>query len=140
MRVGAEVRQYEEVVRRAAGEAAQGRFKEAYNLLGGGPWGTDGDQELRHKRGLYAYNVAHQRLNEFQSSPSPKNTLIKAGCWLARSEAYLLSAAEGADDRTRSQVAADVERTRQEQDRFRTLVSAFGEVLFVASSDASGDG
>lgn len=134
--MGAEVKEYEEVVQRADAEAAEGRFKEAYNLLGGGPWGTDGDQELRYKRGLYAFNVAHERLDEFQSSPSPKDTLIKAGCWLARSEAYLLSAAEGANASTRSQVEADVERTRQEQDRFRALAKAFGEALFISTSDA----
>ena len=139
MHVGAKVKPYEEVVRRADAEAAAGRFKEAYNVLGGGPWGTDGDQELRYKRGLYAFKVAHQRLNEFQSSRSPKETLIKAGCWLARSEAYLSSAAEGVDDRTRSQVAAYVERTKQEQDRFRTIVNKFGEALFLSKGGAERD-
>ena len=133
------MKQYEEVVRRAEEEAAQGRFKEAYNLLGGGPWGAGGDQELRYKRGLYAYKVAHQRLNEVGESRSPKNTLIKAGCWLARSEAYLLSAAEDPDEDMRRRVEADVERTIQEQNRFRALVNQFGEALFVSSRDSAED-
>ncbi len=124
---------HEDAVRRADAVAAAGRYKDAYNLLGGGPWGAAGDQELRYKRGLYAYHVAHERLNEFRDSPSPKNTLIKAGCWLARSEAYLASAAEGADAATRHRVEADVARTKREQDRFRRLAREFGEELFVAA-------
>ena len=127
--------QYDELMRSAEAEASGGRYKEAYNLLGRAPWdGGDVDQDVRYRRGLYAYNVAHQRLNEFRDSASPKVTLIKAGCWLARSEAYLSSAAE-----THDEVLADVERTRLEQERFRTLCTEFGEDLFLTRADTLRD-
>jgi len=137
--VASDGHEYEDVLRRADAEAAEGRYKEAYNLLGGGPWGTDGDRELRYKRGLYAFNVARERLSEFQGAPSRKLTLVKAGCWLARSEAYLSSAAEEGDEETRRQVAGDIERTMREQERFRALAQGFDEALFVTNRDARGE-
>lgn len=138
--MASELTEYEDVLRRADEEASGGRYKDAYNLLGRGPWkGAPQDQEVRYRRGLYAYKVAHERLDEFQSSSSPKLTLIKAGCWLARSEAYLSSAAEALEHRADRDVEADLERMNQEQERFRRLSREFGESLFVSQSDKLND-
>ncbi len=128
------------LMRSADEEAARGQYKDAYNLLGRGSWrGAAEDQDLRYRRGRYAYEVAHERLDEFRDSASPKLTLIKAGCWLARSEAYLSSAAEGADGATRRKAEDDIERTKQEQDRFRELCDEFGENLFLSRSEKLND-
>lgn len=124
----------------AESEAEAGRYKEAYNLLARGAWqGGPEDQTYRHRRGVYAYEVAHQRLDHLDTSPTPKTTLIKAGCWLARSEAYLQSAAEGADGAERSRIEAEVERTRGEAQRFRTLARELGQDLFVTKGDDVAD-
>lgn len=128
------------LLEKAEAEAQAGRYKEAYNVLARGAWqGGPEDQTYRHRRGVYAYEVAHQRLDHLDSSPTPKTTLIKAGCWLARSEAYLQSAAEGADGAERARIEAEVERTRQEGDRFRGLTRALGEDLFVTKGDDVAD-
>ncbi len=134
--VSSDVRDHEELIRQAEAEASKGQYKDAYNLLGQGPWrGGPEDQEFRYRRGLYAYNVAHQRLDGFRDSRTPKLTLIKAGCWLSRSEAYLLSAAEDAEDEVRDKVEDEVQRTKREQERFRQLCQEFGEDLFVCPND-----
>lgn len=138
--MGTDVVDYEHLVRQADAEASRGRYKEAYNTLGRAPWsGHPDDQDARYRRGIYAYNVAHQRLNEFRDSPSPKLTLIKAGCWLARSEAYLASAAEDAGEHNRGSIEDDIRRTKREQDRFRDLAKEYGENLFLSQSDKLND-
>src|SRR2546423_10392561 len=91
--------EYEAVIEAAEAEASGGRYKDAYNILGkalalGGP----ADQKCRYRRGAYALRVADSRLNALPESQTPNETLIKAGCWLARSEAYLLSAGEDVAD------------------------------------------
>jgi len=127
---------YADLVRQAETEVSRGRYKEAYNVLGRAPWrGAPEDQDARYRRGHYAYEVAHQRLDEFRASPSPKMTLIKAGCWLARAEAYLSSAAEAADEATRRRIEDEIRRTKQEQERFRELADEFGERLFLSESE-----
>jgi hypothetical protein len=134
--VATDVVEYEAIIRQADAEASTGRYKEAYNLLGRGPWrGAPQDQDVRYRRGRYAYEVAHQRLDDFQRSPTPKLTLIKAGCWLARSEAYLSSATETSDNDERRAVEADLQRTEREQERFRALAAEFGESLFVSRGE-----
>jgi hypothetical protein len=132
---------YRDLAREADAEASSGRYKQAYNVLGRAPWrGAPEDQDARYRRGRYAYEVAHQRLDEFRDSPSPKQTLIKAGCWLARAEAYLSSAAEGVDDDARrDQVEDDIRRTKQEQERFRRLCDEFGENLFLTGTEKLND-
>lgn len=138
--VSTDVANYEDLVQRADAEASSGRYKEAYNVLGRAPWrGGSEDHDARYRRGRYAYNVAHQRLNEFRDSPSPKVTLIKAGCWLARSEAYLASAAEGSDEAMRGSIEEAIQRTKREQDRFRELCDEFGEHLFLSASEKLND-
>lgn len=138
--VPTDVTDSEDFFRLAEEEASKGKYKEAYNLLGRAPWrGGAEDRELRHRRGQYAFNVAHERLNHLRHSPSPKLTLIKAGCWLSRSEAYLLSAAEDADESTRRQIEEEVQRTKREQERFRRLCAEFGEDLFVSPHDELDD-
>lgn len=123
--------EYEAVLERAEGEAARGHYKEAYNALARGLWiGGPADQAIRYRRGRYAYEVARRRLDDFERSVLPKKMLIKAGCWLARSEAYLSSAAEGVPDVPTETILDDLERTRTEQDRFRRLARELGESLF----------
>lgn len=131
--------EYEAVIEEADREAAAGRYKDAYNTLGlalaiGGP----NDMACRHQRGLYAYEVAHQRLEDLADSPSAKQTLIKVGCWLSRSEAYLMSAAEGASGEQQEEITRHLERTRAEQDRFRQVCRDSDMDLFMASNEVVG--
>jgi hypothetical protein len=142
--------EYETVIQEAEGEASTGQYKEAYNTLGralalGGP----DDQECRRRRGTYAYQVGHNRLDRLtESTPAGtglrgpnaaaglrgpnavKETLIKAGCWLARAEAYLLSASEGAGDDARGPIDQDLAQTKEEQERFRQLCRQLDIDLF----------
>ncbi|MDQ4097131.1 MAG: hypothetical protein M3144_04605 [Actinomycetota bacterium] len=130
--------EYEAVISTAQDEASRGRYKEAYNTLARALWlGGPSDQECRHRRGLYAYEVAHSRLDTLSESPTPEETLIKAGCWLSRSEAYLMSAAEGVDDTTREKIERELARTKQEQDRFRQLCRDLNLDVFVAATEAA---
>ena len=128
--------EYQAAIEAAEDEASRGRYKEAYNALARAMWlGGPSDQEVRYRRGLYAYNVARSRLDDFERSTVPKSTvpkkmLIKAGCWLARSEAYLSSAAEGVPGRRSEDILEDLGRTKEEQDRFRSLVRRLGNGLF----------
>jgi hypothetical protein len=132
------VTEYEAVISAAEDEAARGRYKEAYNTLARALWlGGPADQECRHRRGVYAYEVAHSRLDHIRESSTPEETLVKAGCWLSRSEAYLMSAAEGVDDTTREEIERELERTKQEQDRFRQLCRDFNLDVFVAATEAA---
>lgn len=124
--------EYEAVIEAAEREASHGRYKDAYNTLARALWlGGPADQEIRYRRGLYAYEVARGRLDTLDESPRPKQTLIKAGCWLARAEAYLSSAAEGVPGKRADEVLDDLRRARAEQERFRALARRLGEELFV---------
>jgi hypothetical protein len=131
------VTEYEAVIHAAEDEASRGRYKEAYNTLARALWlGGPADQECRHRRGVWAFEVAHSRLNGISQSPTPAQTLIKASCWLSRSEAYLMSAAEGLDDTDREEIERELARTKQEQDRFRQLCRDLNLDLFVAGNEA----
>jgi hypothetical protein len=128
--------EYETVIETAEREAAEGRYKDAYNTLGralaiGGP----DDVECRYRRGAYAYEVAHQRLDRFPDVSNAKQTLIKVGCWLSRSEAYLTSAAEDASRAQQEDIAGRLERTKAEQDRFREVCRDSGVDLFMAANE-----
>lgn len=132
--------EYDVVLKEAEDEAARGRFKDAYNLLAHAPWsGEPADRECRYRRGLYAYEVAHSRLNDFRDSPTPKLTLIKAGCWLSRSEAYLTSASEDITDAERADIEQRLRRTEEEQRRFRELCREFADDLFVSPDEEHHD-
>ncbi len=124
--------EYEAVIQEAEGEASRGQYKEAYNTLAKALWlGGPADQECRYRRGVYAYRVARSRLNSLGESSAPAQTLIKAGCWLSRSEAYLTSASEGVDEVEQERIKLDIERTKKEQDRFRQLCRELDIDLFV---------
>lgn len=141
--------EYEAVIREAEGEASTGRYKDAYNTLGRALWlGGPDDRECRRRRGTYAYCVGHNRLDGLADASTDadlrdpnamgmKETLIKAGCWLARAEAYLLSAAEGAGDDLRRDIERDLERTKEEQERFRRLCRELDIDLFSSGSPPS---
>ena len=142
--------EYEAVIQEAEGEASTGRYKDAYNTLGRALWlGGPKDQECRWRRGMYAYQVGHRRLDELAESSTPevhaanaaptpggpnrvKEMLIKAGCWLARAEAYLISAAESAIGEARGGIEQDLVRTKEEQERFRQLCRDLDIDLFLA--------
>ena len=117
--------EYESVIETAEDEAAKGRFKEAYNtlsramLLGGAR-----DREIRYLRGICALNVGRVRMDHFEDQSESPRTLIKAGCWLARAEAYLASAREGASAEEVDQIEAHLEATKHQQERFRRLAHA----------------
>lgn len=131
---------HHELLQTAEELASAGNYKDAYNVLARGPWrGGDEDRIFRHRRGVYAYNVAHERLNQFERTHRSKTQLIKAGCWLARANAYLDSAAEDAPEPEREAIAGVIDRARQEADRFRELCREFGVDLFVSPEDDDGE-
>ena len=99
--------------------------------------GGPADQECRYRRGAYALRVADGRLNALPESQTPKETLIKAGCWLARSEAYLLSAAEGVAEPDAHRISRDLQQAKEQQDRFRELCRQLDTGLFAKAIDNS---
>ena len=125
--------EYETVIQTAEREAEQSRYKDAYNTLGRAlNIGGDADRECRYRRGVYALRVGQSRLDTFQNGAGSGQTLIKAACWLSRSEAYLLSAKEGASDDEVGRIDADLAETKEAQERFRKLcrtsrLSLFGD-------------
>ncbi len=127
--------EYENAIVAADGEADRGEYKDAYNTLGraltiGGP----SDQECRYKRGVYALRVAQSRLQQFEESPDTGRTLVKAGCWLSRSEAYLRSAGEGASQARRQQIERDLADNQEQQERFRRLCRTSDVELFTSAT------
>lgn len=132
--------EYEAAIQEAEGAAARGWYKEAYNTLAKALWiGGPADQECRYRRGVYAYEVAHSRLNDLDQTSSPAKTLIKVSCWLSRSEAYLESASEGVDEVEQERIKRDIDRTMQEQERFRQLCRELDIDLFVPKGNGDGN-
>ncbi len=135
-----EVSEYESVIRVAEDKAARGQFKDAYNTLGraltiGGP----ADRECKYRRGVYALRVGRSRLDHFEGGAGTGQTLIKAGCWLSRSEAYLTSAREGAPGEELPQIAADLDAAKQQQDRFRRLCRSSRLDIFMSEDGTDDD-
>ena len=131
--------EYETVIQTAESEADQGRYKDAYNTLGLAlNIGGDADRECRYRRGVYALNVGHSRLDTFEEGPGSGQTLIKAGCWLSRAEAYLLSAREGASDDEVKRIDGDLEETKGAQERFRHLCRTSKLAIFL-EDDGTGE-
>ncbi len=131
--------EYETVIHDAEAEADRGLYKEAYNTLGraltiGGPY----DRECKHRRGVWALRVGQSRLDTFENGSGSGQTLIKAGNWLSRSEAYLLSAKEGASDDELKQIGADLEETKEAQERFRKL-SRTSKLAIFLEDDGTGE-
>ena len=114
--------EYEDAILSAEKEAGEGRYKEAYNSLGIAlNIGGHADRECRYRRGVYALRVGGSRLDTFEKGEGSGQTLIKAGCWLSRSEAYLNSSREGASDEDLQTLEGDLQETKAEQERFRRL-------------------
>jgi hypothetical protein len=114
------VTDYDAAVRTAEEEAADHRYREAYNTLGsalrmGGPR----DWECRYRRGIYALRVAQARLDTLEEDPDADIPLSKIACWLSRSQAYLMSSSEEASGEQLSEIADHLETLSAEQDRFR---------------------
>jgi hypothetical protein len=116
------VTDYDEAVRTAEEEAAEHRYKEAYNVLGGAlRMGGPRDWECRYRRGIYALRVAQARLDTLEEDPDADIPLSKIACWLSRSQAYLMSSSEEASREKLSEIADHLESLRTQQDRFRDL-------------------
>ena len=131
--------EYETVIQTAEDEADQGLYKEAYNTLGQAlNIGGQADRECRYRRGVYALRVGHSRLDTFEKGEGTGQTLIKAGCWLSRSEAYLLSAKEGASEDERLQIDEDLEDVGDAQGRFRELCRTSKLAIFL-EDDGTGE-
>ncbi len=131
--------EYESVIQTAEEEADNGLYKEAYNTLGRAlNIGGDADRECRYRRGLYALRVSHSRLDTFEKGEGTGQTLIKAGCWLSRSEAYLLSAREGASDDELRRIGEDLEEAKSAQERFRTLCRT-SRLAILQEDDGTGE-
>jgi hypothetical protein len=114
------VTDYEAAIQTAEEEAADHRYKDAYNTLGGalrisGPR----DWECRYRRGVYALRVAQARLDTLEENPDADVPLSKIACWLSRSQAYLMSSSEEASREKLSEIADHLESLRVQQDRFR---------------------
>ena len=131
--------EYEAVIQVAEDEADKGLYKDAYNTLGRAlNIGGKADRECRYLRGVYALRVGHSRLETFEKGEGSGETLIKAGCWLSRSEAYLLSAKEGASDQELREVSEELDDAKQAQERFRKLCRTSKLAIF-DEDDGSGE-
>jgi hypothetical protein len=132
---------YEAVIAEAEDEAARGEYKDAYNTLGRAlNIGGDADRECKYRRGVYALRVGHTRLDDFENGSGTDQTLIKAGSWLSRSEAYLTSAREGASEEELRQIERDLEEAKQEQGRFRELCRTSNVDIFLADDEGDNHG
>jgi hypothetical protein len=114
------VTDYDAAIEAAEQEAADHRYKEAYNTLGvalrvGGPR----DWECRYRRGVYALRVAQARLDTLEADPDADVELNKVACWLSRSHAYLMSSSEQASPDQLEEIGEHLDRLRTEQERFR---------------------
>lgn len=111
---------YDAAIRAAEDEAAEHRYKEAYNTLGGAlRIGGPRDWECRYRRGVYALRVAQTRLDALEEDPDADVVLSKVACWLSRSQAYLMSSSEQASAEQLEEIADHLESLRAEQHRFR---------------------
>lgn len=111
---------YDATIRAAEDEAADHRYKDAYNTLGGAlRIGGPRDWECRYRRGVYALRVAQTRLDTLDENPDAEVALSKVACWLSRSQAYLMSSSEQASGEQLDEIAGHLESVRAEQDRFR---------------------
>jgi hypothetical protein len=114
------VTDYEAAIQTAEDEAADHRYKDAYNTLGGAlRIGGPRDWECRYRRGVYALRVAQTRLDTLEENPDAEIPLSKIACWLSRSQAYLMSSSEEASREKLSEIADHLESLRAQQDRFR---------------------
>ena len=111
---------YDAAIQAAEDEAADHRYKEAYNLLGGAlRIGGPRDWECRYRRGIYALRVAQTRLDTLEEDPDAGVDLSKVACWLSRSQAYLTSSGEEASPGQLDEIADHLEALQAEEDRFR---------------------
>lgn len=111
---------YEAAIEAAAEEAAEHRYKEAYNTLGHAlRIGGQRDWECRYRRGVYALRVAQARLDALDDAPDRSRALNKIACWLSRSQAYLMSSSEQASAEQLAQITDHLESVRAEENRFR---------------------
>ncbi len=111
---------YDAAIEAAEHEAADHRYKEAYNSLGGAlRIGGPRDCECRYRRGVYALQVARSRLDTLDADAEAEVNLSKVACWLSRSQAYLMSSSEQASAEQLDEIADHLERLRAEQERFR---------------------
>lgn len=111
---------YDAAIQTAEDEAAEHRYKEAYNTLGGAlRIGGPRDWECRYRRGVYALRVAQSRLDTLEEDPDAEVVLSKVACWLSRSQAYLTSSSEQASAEQLDEIGGHLESLRAEQDRFR---------------------
>ena len=111
---------YEAAIQTAEDEAADHRYKDAYNTLGGAlRISGRRDWECRYRRGVYALRVAQARLDALEDDPDAEVPLSKIACWLSRSQAYLMSSSEEASAEQLDEIAGHLEHLRAQQDRFR---------------------
>ena len=111
---------YDASIEAAGEQAADHRYKDAYNTLGGAlRIGGRRDWECRYRRGVYALRVAQTRLDTLADNPDADGPLSKIACWLSRSQAYLMSSSEEASANQLDEIAGYLEDLRAQQDRFR---------------------
>lgn len=117
------VTSYDDLVAGADHLFESGDFKHA-SIEYGKALVVDGPRDLycRHRRGVAARRVAEQRLDNADQKPSERRSFLdQAARWLSKSEAYLQSALEGADDRDRVQILRDQADTEETVARFLRL-------------------
>ena len=112
---------YDAALQAAEDEAADHRYKDAYNTLGGAlRIGGPRDWECRYRRGVYALRVAQARLDTLQDDADADVDLSKVACWLSRSQAYLMSSSEEAFPDQLERISGHLESLEAEQERFRS--------------------
>lgn len=111
---------YDGLLARADAALAAGEFKEASLDFGralavGGPR----DRYCRHMRGVCSRRVGEQRMGKAEEQPDRRSSFLdQAARWLAKSEANLESALEGADDPVRAEIRLEQALTEEALARY----------------------
>ncbi len=112
----------EELIALADDDYCHSRFKEAHIKYGRAFAGGPRDDYCRRMRGMCSRRVAEERLRKAEEQPARRQAFLQqAARWLAKAEANLDSALEGAEDEERAVIRLEQARTEEAVARFMEL-------------------
>ena len=112
----------EELIALADDDYCHSRFKDAHIKYGRAFDGGANDNYCRRIRGMCSRRVAEERLQKAEDQPGLRQSFLQqAARWLAKAEANLDSALEGADDDERALIRLEQARTEEAIARFMEM-------------------
>jgi hypothetical protein len=111
---------YHDLISAADGLFHRQEFKDAHITYGEAlASGGDRDPYCRRMRGISSREVAEQRLQKAVDQPDQRRQFLdQAARWLAKSEAYLDAALEGASEADHTRIRLEQARTEEAMGRF----------------------